>query len=264
MEVYNDLDGGLVNFFCVLRDPEKAARLHMLVAATPYSREEFETCRDTWASCEDVVERARRWFVVARFSFSGVFGNSWSRALASSTGGMAMSTRSWMSAHEQLARAHHRLMRVQIEQQDFRDLIPGYDSTDTLFYLDPPYIHDTRRSGAYAHEMSDADHIDLVNLLLDADAKMLLSGYRHAIYRPLERAGWKRREFKVHCSAVARTKRAGTTGDGGLAAHRRVECVWISPSAQPRKRRRRHACAYAGRIHGYRYAGRVHGQPYAA
>lgn len=65
VEVYNDLDSGLVNFFRVLRDPKKFERLHKLVSLTPYSREEYDFCRATWETCDDDVERAYRWYVVA-------------------------------------------------------------------------------------------------------------------------------------------------------------------------------------------------------
>lgn len=74
VEVYNDLDSGLVNFFRVLRDPGKFEKFYRKVCFTPYSREEYCFCRDTWGECKDDVERAYRWFVVARMSFSGKFG----------------------------------------------------------------------------------------------------------------------------------------------------------------------------------------------
>ncbi len=61
LEVYNDIDSGLVTFFRVLRDQptELARRLRL----TPYSREEFIGCRDAWQNTHDDVERARRWYV---------------------------------------------------------------------------------------------------------------------------------------------------------------------------------------------------------
>jgi DNA adenine methylase len=77
VEVYNDINSGLVNFFRVLRDSRQYGRLRRLAALTPYAREEFDFCRETWADAEETVERAYKWFVVARMSFSGIFGNSW-------------------------------------------------------------------------------------------------------------------------------------------------------------------------------------------
>src|SRR3954468_785325 len=69
LEVYNDIDGGLVTFFRVLRDrPDELARA---LRETPYSREEFARCWATWASIEDDLERARRWYVRCRQAFAG-------------------------------------------------------------------------------------------------------------------------------------------------------------------------------------------------
>ena len=73
VEVYNDVDSGLVGFFRVLRDKEKAAELWRVACLSPYSREEYGFCRETWEECKDEVERARRWFVVVRQSFGGLF-----------------------------------------------------------------------------------------------------------------------------------------------------------------------------------------------
>lgn len=236
IEVYNDLNEGLVNFFRVLRDPEKAARLHMLASSTPFSREEYCECRDHWHESDTDVERAHKWFVAARMAFSGNFGTGWARAINSSTRGMSQSVSRWNSAHEILGWAHGRLMRVQVENIDFRKLLPIYDTADTLFYLDPPYVLSTRRCKAYQHEMSDADHRDLIELVLTLKGKVLLSGYESYLYKPLMKSGWRRTSFEVHCNAVGRNKNAGTTHEGGLSDHKRTECVWISPGAKAVRR----------------------------
>ena len=47
IEIYNDIDEGLVNFFRVLRDPEKFGKFYAKAVLTPYSRAEFYYCRDT-------------------------------------------------------------------------------------------------------------------------------------------------------------------------------------------------------------------------
>ena len=69
-EVYNDLDGEVVNLFRVLRNPAQARELVRLVSLTPFAREEFEL------SClpdGDPIEQARR--TVAR-SFMGFGSNA--------------------------------------------------------------------------------------------------------------------------------------------------------------------------------------------
>ncbi|MBI4800330.1 MAG: DNA adenine methylase [Desulfarculus sp.] len=236
VEVYNDLDSRLVNFFRVLRDPEQAPRLFWLCAHTPYSREEWRSCRDTWAECDDLVERAWRWFVMARQGFGGAT-HSWGSVVSASNAGQAETTSSWLSAIGRLHAAHERLLAVQVEHQDARALIPRYDTPETLFYLDPPYAPATRQGGGYRHELGMDDHRDLVEMLLGLAGMVILSGYDHAVYRPLERAGWDKRQFLVTCSAAGRTRATGLQGQGHVREQQqRVECVWISPAATARRR----------------------------
>jgi len=174
VEVYNDVDSGLVNLFRVLRDPTRFEQFQRLVSLTPYSREEFCFCRETWEKCDEDLERAYRWFVVARMSFSGHFGGSWGFAVSASDRGMSTVCSSWLAAIEGLPQVHARLMRVQIEHSDFRRIITTYDTPETLFYCDPPYMPATRKSGGYRHEMAESDHEELVALLLQVKGMVVL------------------------------------------------------------------------------------------
>ena len=232
VEVYNDLDGGLVNFFRVLRDPEKFERFQRLVSLTPYSREEYNFCRNTWEGCTDDVERAYRWFVVARMSFSGQFGNSWSFDVIRSARGMAGECSRWLNTIDLLPQIHARLMRVQIEHKDFREVINIYDTPNTLLYMDPPYVPDTRREGGYKHEMTLDDHRKLVDLLFNVEGMVILSGYRHPVYEPLERVGWRRHDYETVCHAAGKTRGTGIQGKGAAKRMQpRVESVWVNPQA---------------------------------
>jgi len=231
VEVYNDIDSGLVNFFRVLRDKDKFQKFYEKVCLTPYSREEYNYCRATWQNCEDEVERAYRWFVVARMSFSGDFGHSWSFKVTASCKGMAASCSAWLSVIEELPLMHQRFMTVQIEHKDFRDLIRTYDTKDTFFYLDPPYVPETRSWGKYKHDCTDKDHKDLVEILLNIKGKAMLSGYANRIYKRLEDEGWIRHDFETTCHAVGRTKQTGILGEGtAKEKHKRVESIWLSPN----------------------------------
>ncbi|MGC9030097.1 MAG: DNA adenine methylase [Desulfomonilaceae bacterium] len=232
VEVYNDLDSGLVNFFRVLRDPQKFARFYHLAVLTPWSREEYDYCRKTWQDVEDEVERAYRWFVVARMSFSGNFGRSWSACVTHSHNGMASTTSKWLSILREMPMIHERIMRVQIEHQDFRQLIPHYDTENTLFYLDPPYVPETRKDGGYSCEMSLVDHAEMVDVLLGIKGMAILSGYAHPVYNKLEQNGWQRIDYSTSCHAVGRTRQTGVIGPGSAAKKSpRVESVWLNPAA---------------------------------
>ena len=234
VEVYNDIDEGLVNFFRVLRDPERFARFQRLAALTPYSRAEHRLCRETWQDQNDPVERAYRGFVTARMGFSGRFtSDSWGFAVTASNRGMAETISRWLGSVEMLPAVAGRLLRVQVECQDWRDCLRTYDTPDTLFYLDPPYPAETRRSGRYPHEMTDADHDDLLASVLEIEGKAMLSSYPNARYRSvLGSAGWERRTRDVACYAAGKTRGTGLLGKGATQeTQRRTEVLWISPNA---------------------------------
>lgn len=237
VEVYNDVDSGLVNFFRVLADPKKFEQFYRRVAVLPYSRELYYECRDTWQTEEDEVERAVKWFVVARQSFAGCFGADWGYHVFTSRRGMALSTSRWLSAIDRLPEIHARLARVQIEHDDFRKIFPRYDSPRTLFYCDPPYVWSTRKSGEYEHELSDEDHRELVEILLTLQGAVILSGYPNDIYKPLEEAGWLRIDWKTACCAAGRTRFTGLQGPGAAKEKQpRVESAWLCPKVQARLR----------------------------
>lgn len=143
VEVYNDLDSDLVNFFQVLRDPKLFPDFYNRAWLSPYSREEFEYCRDHMNDNPDPVERARRYFVTARFSFSGVIGNSFSFSVTASSSGMIQKANSYRNVLCILPLITERLSRVEIEQRDFRWILKTYDTEHTFFYLDPPYVPST-------------------------------------------------------------------------------------------------------------------------
>lgn len=112
VEVYNDIDGGLVNLFQVLRDPALFRRLQVSLDHTLYARSEFELAKEP---TEDTVERARRFIVRQRQSHSGL-GQYWSYCIENTCKGMSSAVRRWHSGIERLPLIHKRIKRVQIEQ----------------------------------------------------------------------------------------------------------------------------------------------------
>lgn len=222
LEVYNDRDGGLVDFFRVLRDhPEELERRLRL---TPFSRAEFDLCRRTWADQTDEIERARRWYVRVEQAFAGT-------PLTTGWAGERLGRRHGSRARTSLRRLDrlhaiaHRLRSVQIENLDWRDALERYDHRDAVFYLDPPYVRETRRRPRtrggldYAHELTTADHAELVQRVLALEGSTLLSGYDHPVYAALEQAGFERFEFEV----LARSPRRQPGHDVDTA---RTEIVW--------------------------------------
>jgi DNA adenine methylase len=222
VEIYNDLDGHLVNFFRVVRDPLLCANLHSVAENTPYARAEFELAKQ---KSDDPVEAARRFLVRHRMSFGGS-GQDWCYSVETSRKGTSAAIRRWRWGVDALPAIHARLKNVQIECADWRDVVARFDSQNTLFYVDAPYVPETRVAGTYRHELTQADHHDLVACLLSIRGMVVLSGYAHETHRPLERAGWVRIDHPT-CTHVR----------GSLT--RRIECLWISPSAARNEHTRR-------------------------
>lgn len=193
IEVYNDIDSGLYLFFKTLRDENKANILKQKLDLTPYSRKEFYHCRDTWKNEKDEIEKVRKWYVATMQSFSTNF-STWSHSKNKSRRGMSQAVSQWLGKIENdLPKAVERLKTVQIENMDYKDLIKKYDGKDTLFYLDPPYIHKTRQmTYQYTYEMTDQQHEEMINILLHIKGKAILSGYDNEIYNKLLDNGWRK------------------------------------------------------------------------
>jgi DNA adenine methylase len=218
VEVFNDIDGSIINLFRVIRDPRLSRRLRKACDGTLYSRAEFDLAQEP---TDDPVERARRFLVRQRMGRSGL-GLRWSYCVEDSRRGMASVVGRWHALMARLAGLHKRLRSVQIEHADWREILDRYDGDGTLFYVDPPYLEDTRIGGRYSHEITRRDHDELVERLLRLKGMVVLSGYQHPSYQPLESCGWQRRSYNV----IAHSSDTRT---------RRVEQLWLSPTVLDRK-----------------------------
>lgn len=184
-EVYNDLDGEIVNLFRVLRDQGK--ELKRLVELTPYAREEFIQSYEP-TDCD--LERARRTLVRAAMGFGSA------SASGKSTGFRSDSNRSgttpahdWMNYPDTMRLVVERLRGVVIENKDALEVMKRMDREDALHYVDPPYVRSTRNSSgnSYRFEMSDDDHRTLAETLASLKGKVVLSGYPSPLYDELYR-----------------------------------------------------------------------------
>lgn len=227
LDVYNDLDSGLINFFRVLRDPDQAQELIRLLQFTPYAREEWLDCRDH-TTVGDVVEQARRFFVLIYQSFScNISSNSWRHS--ASTAGGNNPPRAFNNAIDHLHACVERLKRVQVEHDDFTRLIEAYDGDDVLFYADPPYAPDTRRRGGYRVEMTTNDHKRLLEALTTCKGMVILSGYDSPLYhRALH--GWQKLQHMTVAHAAGSTRMTKLQGQGAKTNQKRIECIWLKPN----------------------------------
>jgi DNA adenine methylase len=220
-EIYNDLDGELVNLFRVLRS-DAAGALVKRVRLTPYSRAEYLASFEISA---DPVERAARLLIRSHMGH-GTGGSRIDRQTGFRSDGQSASTNvagEWADFPAALVQTIDRFRGVGIEQTSALQLLERYNVPKALIYLDPPYLPDTRstkskkageRYHTYAFELSLADHQQLLDALRGSQAMILLSGYPSDFYDSAL-PGWERRDFAAR-------------------AHRnseRTECVWINPPA---------------------------------
>lgn len=208
LDVYNDRDGDLVNFFRVLR--ERPTELLHAIERTPYARDEFEQAREDLGS--DPLERARRFYVLIRQSnFPGrVSGRSW-RVM--NRPGVTMVT-TWRN-NDHLWAVADRLLDIQIENLDALQALERYDGPETLFYADPPYLQETRCKTAHGYTCefnTPAQHEALAEALCGIAGMALISGYDSPLYRAWF-ADWR---------VVTETQRDAVLQE-------RTEYLWLSP-----------------------------------
>jgi DNA adenine methylase len=232
VEVYNDLFGGLHDLFLVISKPDLFEKFYRRVALMPYSRRFYDEYKNSWIDEKDLIERAVKFFFIARQSFGGILESSCGSVVAHSRRGMAETASGWLSAIAMLPEIHARLQRVQVENADWMVILDRYDTYETVFYIDPPYVTSTRRGGVYENELNDTDHVELVDALLELKGAAVLSGYKNEIYKRLEDGGWARTDFDVACHAAGRTRNSGLQGKGSVSLkQKRTESVWQNPKA---------------------------------
>lgn len=211
VETYNDLDGEVTNFFRVLREQKQA--LIEAIGLTPFSREEFAIAISHNGTELSELERARRFFVRARQVRTGLAQKAslgrWANCKGTSRAGMAGVVSRWLGSVEGLVPIAERLLRVQIENRPAIEVIELYDSENTLFYCDPPYLHETRSdTTAYGFEMDRNEHWQLAQVLQGVRGKVAISGYRCELMDQLYE-GWKCHEANAkncHSSKKPRTE----------------------------------------------------------
>jgi DNA adenine methylase len=183
-EVVNDVDGELICFWRALQSEEQFAKLRRRLEATPFSELVFEEALKTVGSeIADPIERAARFFIVARQSRQGIGRVFATLSRLRTRRSMNEQVAAWLGAIDGLPEVHTRLKRIAILNDDAVNVIRSQDGEATLFYCDPPYVHTTRTvPSAYMCEMTDEQHRALLNQLAAIEGKFMLSGYRCRMY----------------------------------------------------------------------------------
>ena len=130
---------------------------------------------------------------------------------------MAEPVSKYLSAIDGLADVADRLRTVLIESRPAIEMLAQYDGDDSFFYLDPPYVPETRhgkKAATYAYEMSVEDHETLLDAILTLQGKAMLSGYANPLYDNKLKT-WRRAELK-------------TKAHMANSGQERVEVIWFN------------------------------------
>jgi DNA adenine methylase len=214
IEVINDLDTGVVQIFRALRD-EPDHFISRLKKITYSDRVFKRELKRQGGEYEDYLDHAVSEFVVRRMSRGGLkkaFG--WSDR---QRGGQPGDVNAWKTIIQSLPLIADRLKDTRILNKDAMKVISAFDGDNVLFYVDPPYPHESRVStDAYGFEMSNQDHARLAEELNKCRGKVVLSGYPCGLYDKLFE-GWRCETKQVaNHSSQQKTK--------GL----KVECCWMN------------------------------------
>jgi DNA adenine methylase len=163
-EVMNDLNGDVTNFFRVAK--HRAAELAERFELECIHAGRFRELRAATPECE--VDRALRFAYLTWYSFSAK-----GEHFASSNAKGKSNRRSLATIRDTLNRTADRLASVQIEQRDFAEMLGRYDSRDSFFYLDPPYV-EFQSNGRY--DPLDAERrAEMFRAISKLKGKVLLS-----------------------------------------------------------------------------------------
>jgi DNA adenine methylase len=196
-EVYNDLDGEIVNLFRVAR--EQGESLRRVLELTPFSRTDFQ---ESYTPTVDPLEQARRTVVRSFMGFGSNAHNKMTGFRSNSNRSGTTPAHDWRNYPGEFGAIVERLRGVCIENRDACEVTGIHDSPQTLHYVDPPYVAETRNKGAdYRHEMDNADHRTLAAFLCDLQGMVMVSGYPCALYEELF-AGWRRVERSAHADGA--------------------------------------------------------------
>jgi len=217
-EVANDIHRELTNFWRVLQREDTFAAFQRRIEATPFSQIEWEEAEvRQYPLTELDVEAAVAFFIRCRQSRAGGFKDFATLSRNRTRRKMNEQTSAWWTCVEGLPAVSARLRRVVILNQPALEVIRQQDGAATLFYLDPPYLHETRATtGNYQHEMTEDDHRELLAVIKQCQGKVLLSGYPNPLY-DRELAEWRRADFEIDNKAA-----------GGKVKRQMTESVWMN------------------------------------
>jgi DNA adenine methylase len=195
-EVYNDHNEDFPHFFETLRD--HAQEIMIQLEGKPYDEKLYDKWEDRWYGDESWYEGSDR--PVDKVKRAAVFfylrfpqhhkkddGSGYRRP-----GVKRYEPQRYFNKRDRLPESRKRFTRndptyfgrrfdlthqpdlddpVKIENEDYKEILARYDSPETLFYLDPPYVGTEN----YYQETSGFDHDELVSRVTGLEGEFILS-----------------------------------------------------------------------------------------
>jgi DNA adenine methylase len=164
VEVLNDLDGEIVNFFrvCQQHHEELIRYLRFMVV----SRTWYELLQQASAATLTDIQRAARHLYLLKNSYGAMVVNPHYHIHVVQPPGFNPD-----KLPEIIEETHRRLARVQIECLPYEKMLRHYDRAETLFYLDPPYFG----RSLYRFNLSADDFKKMAERLSELKGKFILS-----------------------------------------------------------------------------------------
>ena len=210
-EIVNDINSNVVDMYKAIRDDGKA--FISKIKRINYSEKAFLDALKKKGVSTDYVENGINEYIIRRMSRGGL-GETFSFS-ERQRGGKPGDVNAWETMVADLKLIQARTEEWIILNKDALDLIKAWNDSNCLLYLDPPYLPSTRTAkSAYDFEMTEEQHIAMLNAINNTKAKVVLSGYNSKLYREhLE--DWKmiKKSMPNH-SSQEKTKK------------RRMECLW--------------------------------------
>ena len=206
IEIANDLDGNITNWWQVVRD--KPRELAEWMRFTPNSRRAFYDFKKLLPYETDAVSRAGMTSYLLSCSFMGV-GDTYGTPLRLHSG------QPWKGLQERLMRLADRMRYVALENMDALEMLERLvDERDAVIYCDPPYPG-TSLPGLGNRALEPVDYEAMCQLLSRSKARVAVSGLADSAY---ELPGFERLEVSMMDSL----------SHGSSRPSRRRECLWTN------------------------------------
>ena len=214
IEIYNDIYENVYSLFKVMSDESLFKQLKEKLDVTPYSEKINKEFKQNLKRNDlSLLDRAYYYFYVNRTSVNAIGGFSINTVIRRN---ISKSTSDYLSAIDGLEEYNKRLSNVIVTNKNAIDVIKKYDRESTFIYLDPPYVQSTRTEARYECDMTDEQHMELLNTILTCKSKILISGYDNDLYNILTDNGWNKFVFDIK------------TTDGKNRPKTKTEVLWYN------------------------------------